>query len=108
MEVSEMNCEQQKYVGWEAVQTPVPRLRIRTDEGEHFLIPWHMISLIKADLSLKMIELHTVSGLLFSIVSRESLQSLLSHLQVECVRAVFPADGVKIELRTPEEAGISE
>ena len=56
-----MNCEQQKYVGWEAVQTPVPRLRIRTDEGEHFLIPWHMISLIKADLSLKMIELHTVS-----------------------------------------------
>lgn len=56
-----MNNEQQKYVGWEAVQTPVPRLRIRTDEGEHFLIPWHMISLIKADLSLKMIELHTVS-----------------------------------------------
>ena len=50
-----MNCEQQKYVGWEAVQTPVPRLRIRTDEGEHFLIPWHMILLIKADLSLKMI-----------------------------------------------------
>ena len=48
-----MNNEQQKYVGWEAVQTPVPRLRIRTDEGEHFLIPWHMISLIKADLSLK-------------------------------------------------------
>ena len=47
-----MNNEQQKYVGWEAVQTPVPRLRIRTDEGEHFLIPWHMISLIKADLSL--------------------------------------------------------
>ena len=56
-----MNTERQKYVGWEAVQTPVPRLRIRTDEGEHFLIPWHMISLIKADLSLKMIELHTVS-----------------------------------------------
>lgn len=56
-----MNNERQKYVGWEAVQTPVPRLRIRTDEGEHFLIPWHMISLIKADLSLKMIELHTVS-----------------------------------------------
>ena len=56
-----MNNEQQKYVGWEAVQTPVPRLRIRTDEGEHFLIPWHMISLIKADLSLKMVELHTVS-----------------------------------------------
>lgn len=43
-----MNNERQKYVGWEAVQTPVPRLRIRTDEGEHFLIPWHMISLIKA------------------------------------------------------------
>lgn len=103
-----MNNEQQKYVGWEAVQTPVPRLRIRTDEGEHFLIPWHMISLIKADLSLKMVELHTVSGLLFSIVSRDSLESLLSHLQVECVRAVFPADGVKIELRTPEVAGISE
>ena len=61
MEVGKMNNEQQKYVGWEAVQTPVPRLRIRTDEGEHFLIPWHMISLIKADLSLKMIELHTVS-----------------------------------------------
>ncbi len=61
MEVSKMNNERQKYVGWEAVQTPVPRLRIRTDEGEHFLIPWHMISLIKADLSLKMIELHTVS-----------------------------------------------
>ena len=94
-----MNNEQQKYVGWEAVQTPVPRLRIRTDEGEHFLIPWHMISLIKADLSLKMVELHTVSGLLFSIVSRDSLQSL---------RAVFPADGVKIELRTQEVAGISE
>ena len=61
MEVSKMNNERQKYVGWEAVQTPVPRLRIRTDEGEHFLIPWHMMSLIKADLSLKMIELHTVS-----------------------------------------------
>ena len=43
-----------------------------------------------------------------SIVSRDSLQSLLSHLQVECVRAVFPADGVKIELRTPEVSGISE
>ena len=56
-----MNNERQKYVGWEAVQTPVPRLRIRTDEGEHFLIPWHMISLIKADLSHKMIELHTVA-----------------------------------------------
>ena len=40
MEVSKMNNEQQKYVGWEAVQTSVPRLRIRTDEGEHFLIPW--------------------------------------------------------------------
>ena len=103
-----MNCEQQKYIGWEAVQTPIPRLRIGTDEGEHFLIPWHMISLIKADLSLKMVELHTVSGVLFSIVSRESLQSLLSHLQVECVRAVCPADGVKIELRTPEVSGISE
>lgn len=94
--------------GGKPFKTPVPRLRIRTDEGEHFLIPWHMISLIKADLSLKMVELHTVSGLLFSIVSRDSLQSLLSHLQVECVRAVFLPDGVKIELRTPEVAGISE
>ncbi len=103
-----MNNEQQKYVGWEAVQTPDTRLRIRTDEGEHFIIPWHMISLIKADISLKMVELHTVSGLLFFIVSRESLQGLLSHLQVECVRAVFPADGMKIELRAPEVLGISE
>ena len=94
---------EQKHAGWEAAQTPIPRLRISTDQEEHFLIPWHMISLIRADLSLKMVELHTVSGLLFSIVSRDSLQSLLSHLQVECVRAVFPADGMKIELKEVEE-----
>ena len=43
MEVGKMNNEQQKYVGWEAVQTPVPRLRIGTDEGEHFLIPWGLM-----------------------------------------------------------------
>ena len=101
---------EQKHAGWEAAQTPIPRLRISTDQGEHFLdqgehflIPWHMISLIRADLSLKMVELHTVSGLIFSIVSRDSLQSLLSHLQVECVRAISPADGMKIELKGVEE-----
>ena len=80
----------------------MPRIRIVT-ELENYLVPWMHITLIKTDPSRKIIEIETSMGITFSIVSRTRQDALCALLQLERVKMIRPAAGVRVKANLQTE-----
>ena len=72
-------------------------------ELENYLVPWMHITLIKTDPSRKIIEIETSMGITFSIVSRARLDALCALLQLERVKMIRPAEGVRVKANLQTE-----
>ena len=89
-------------VCWQRSARVMPRIRIVT-ELENYLVPWMHITLIKTDPSRKIIEIETSMGITFSIVSRTRQDALCALLQLERVKMIRPAEGVRVKANLQTE-----
>lgn len=89
-------------VCWQRSARVMPRIRIVT-ELENYLVPWLHITLIKTDPSRKIIEIETSMGITFSIVSRTRQDALCALLQLERVKMIRPAEGVRVKANLQTE-----
>lgn len=80
----------------------MPRLRVVT-ELEEFLIPWVHVALVKADRSFRVIEIHTLLGVSFTIVAAVPQKQLYGMLQLERVRCIYPVEGVSVKASANQE-----